>query len=980
MNYIKTFVTNIQKKKTLIWLIDKTLFSLSLLLSCYLFWLIFDRVFYMTPLERNIFPLTLLFCLIPFTFGKPTLSSTVEFIEREIKGLKGRLYLIVEPYPSAFDSEIYRKKAIEESVSILKRQNVKNLAPLKIDFKYLKFFGSIILTLVFTSFFTGGLNLSRIPEKPILVYAKEKMKENQSFLVKAKSDRLHKMYLFSGKEIKEMTPLGNGEFAIMTRLQETSDIQVGYRVWKSKKKKIEVIPSLFISQLTLRYKLPDYLESKSFSDTLSEFENDILIQALEGTKIEFYGMSNSALGKIKGAISDKSIEGKRFFGSFTVKDKRKLGIELVDSSLFCSYTFNFFIDPIKDEPPRVEFIYPGEEYKLDEMMEVPVILQAEDDYALFSSALVYGKEKKELLVPRNTKFFIDSLTLDVGNLLPGETLELKAAATDFAGNTTISSPVLIYVPTLEEILGEYKNLSDTLKERTVNFEETEKEIAEKIENFLYKNEMGKRNQKEIKQTLAEQKDLIEGMEKLAEITEKIKSPEFSEEIRHIEELLNNPQVREFLSNLNKIMENQNISSEDLNKISENQNELLETLDLFKKSLEYLKKLLELYEFSARAQEIFEKQKDLNSSEATEELSKLEKELKRELEQLINDMEKSSNDQTQKIASDFKKTKTTEEMENLANSMRKGEINQESAKKIEENLRNLNMSLNDLRQRSGGKDIQEAIKKKGWELGFILHTHNNLIEKEPSLEKGLIEQGLLEALTNIEKDLQTLFLRTLAFSPEVFGDIKRAKEKMEELSVELTQKEVPRTSMERVNDLIIQAILKLFSPPPPNSQSLSSAINQIIQQQNAIMQGLGQFMPLEIPSQVPGGDLKSLIEKQKQLSEDLREMGKAFEPLSAEMDAMADDLARGKLDKRLIERQKKVLDRLLEAEKAIREGEASRRRRSEPGIFVSPGKVSLPVNLGEKKKKLRELLEKRIEEPYPREYKKEIEEYFRKLIE
>jgi len=980
MNYIKTFVRNIHKRKNLVWLINKTFLFLSLSLTLFLFWLLFDRVFYMTPLERNILPLTMLFCLVSFLFGKPNLSSTLEFIEKGITDLKGRLYLIMEPYPSTLDSKIYRKKAIEESVSILKRQNVKNLATLKIDFKYLKFFGFIILTLAFTSFFTGGLNLSRIPEKPILVYAKEKIKENQSFLVKARSDRLRKMYLFSGKEIKEMTPLGNGEFAIMTRLKETSDIQVGYRVWKSKKKKIEVIPTLFISQLTLRYKFPDYLESKSFSDTLSEFENDILIQALEGTKIEFYGMSNSALGKIKGAISQKSVEGKRFYGSFIVKDKRKLGMELVDSSLFCSYTFNFFIDPIKDEPPRVEFIYPGEEYKLDERMEVPIILQAEDDYALLSSALVYGKEKTSLSVPRNTKFFIDSLALDVGNLMPGETLELKATATDFAGNTTISSPILIYVPTLEEILEEYKGLSDTLKERTVGFEETEKEIAEKIENFLYKNEIGNRNQQEIKQTLAEQKQLIERMEKLAEITEKIKSPEFSEEIRHIEELLNNPQVREFLSNLNKIMENQIISSEDLNKISENQKELMETLELFKKSLEHLKTLLELNEFSGRAHEIFKKQKELNSSEATEELSKLEEELKRELEELINDMEKSSNDQTQEIASDFKKTKTTDEMENLANSMRKGEMNQESAKTIEENLRNLNMSLNALRQLSGGEKIQEAIKKKGWELGFILRTHNNLIEKKPSLEKGLIEQGLLEALSNIEKDLQMLFLRTLAFSPEVFGDIKRAKEKMEKLSVELIQKEVPRTSMERVNDLIIQAILKLFSPPPPNSQSLANAINQIIQQQNSIMQGLGKFMPLPMPSQTPGEDLKSLIERQKQLAEDLRKLGKAFEPLSSEMEAMGDDLARGKLDKQLVERQKKVLDRLLEAEKAIREGEASRRRRSEPGIFVSPGKVSLPADLGENKKKLRELLEKRFDEPYPQEYKKEIEEYFRKLIE
>ncbi len=229
-------------------------------------------------------------------------------------------------------------------------------------------------------------------------------------------------------------------------------------------------------------------------------------------------------------------------------------------------------------------------------------------------------------------------------------------------------------------------------------------------------------------------------------------------------------------------------------------------------------------------------------------------------------------------------------------------------------------------------------------------------------------------------MQLLFLKSLGFSPDVFIELRRAKEKMKALSVELTQKEVPRASMERVNDLIIQAILKLFSAPPPSSENLASALRGIIEQQNSIMSGLGKMMPLPIADPKAAGKLKSLSSRQKKLAEDLRKKGNAFAPLASEMEEMAKNLERGMLDKKLIERQRKVLDRLLEAEKAIREGEVSSRRRSEPGIFVSPEKVSLPEDLGEEKKNLRELLEKRINEPYPEEYKKEVEEYFRKLIE
>jgi hypothetical protein len=313
-------------------------------------------------------------------------------------------------------------------------------------------------------------------------------------------------------------------------------------------------------------------------------------------------------------------------------------------------------------------------------------------------------------------------------------------------------------------------------------------------------------------------------------------------------------------------------------------------------------------------------------------------------------------------------------------MEKGGMNQKSAESIEENLRNLNMCLADARKENIGEEMRKAIREKGWELGFILRTHNDLIGTKAGLEKGLIEQGLLESLDKVDKELKVLFLKSLAFSPEVFKYLSRAKEKMQALSLELTEKEVPKTSMERVNDLIIQAILKLYSAPKQSAEGLAGAIRQIIEQQNSIINSLGKTTPLPVPTPQMNGYLKRLAERQRQLAEDLRGMGKAFESLASEMEKMANDLERGVQDKKLIERQKKVLDRLLEAEKAIKEGEISSRRQSEPGIFVAPKKVTLPIDLGEEKKNLRELLEKRMNEPYPLEYKKEVEDYFRRLVE
>ena len=777
-----------------------------------------------------------------------------------------------------------------------------------------------------------------------------------------------------------MINFGDGKFGTIAKIKRTSTIQVGYRTWRSDKTKLRVIPSLSVNELILKYQFPAYLGIKSFSDTLHEFKDEILIQALSGTQIQIGGVSNVGLGKITGNINNKVIKGRNFSGDFILKRKERIRVNLADDYLFSSCTLDFFIDPIKDEPPSIEFLSPREEFELGESMEVPVILEAEDDYGLSSIILHHGKEKTDLKIGANTRFLEDSITLRIRNLLTGETLKIRGIATDLAGNKTISPPLLIYMPTLEEILGQYNALRDTLENYTSDVEEREKAIADKIENLLYKGDLEGKTKYDIQRTLKEQKDLIESLKKLSELTEKFRTPEISYEIDRIKELIDNPQVEDFLMELNKTMEKTDISFEDLRKLNTNQADLLKSLELFKKSLEYLKKLLELNEFSRRAEEIYRKQKEITSQETNDSRAKLEKALSEELKSLLQDMEKSTEEGMKNIASEFRETKTLEEMVELAQVMKNGETNEKSVKKIEENLRNLALSINKSRENRLGEQITEELKEKAWELGFILRTHNNIIEMKPGLEKGLIEQGLLEALDKVEGELQQLLLKSLSFSPGVFKDIRRAKEKLKTLTLEHTEKNVPRSSMERVNDLLIQAILKLLSEPPPSSQNLASALREIIEQQNSIMQGLGKTIPIPTPGGKGSGSLKELAERQRELANALRKNGKAFGPLSSEMEQMAGDLESGILDKKLMERQRKVLDRLLEAEKSTREGDISRRRHSEPGIFVAPPKVTLPENMGEEKKHLRELLQIRINEPYPEEYKKEVEEYFKKLIE
>ncbi|MEO0293387.1 MAG: hypothetical protein ABIN61_04080 [candidate division WOR-3 bacterium] len=978
MEKINKFLIPIYKRMFINWMVNKFIIGASFSISFYLFWLFYNRFFYMTTLEWFLFPLTL---ISPFFYSfrrKPSLLEVVEFLENKLQGLEGRLYLLIDPYPSIFDSSKYKKRAVEEAYSILRKINIKELVPIKIGKKSLM--SLILLSIIAIFFYFQNIILIRISEKPSITYLSEVAREEGNTLVLARSNQLKKMYAFYGEEKKKMFNFGNGKFGVILNLEKTTEIQVGYRIWKSEKRKIEVFSPLLLRKLILTYQFPSYLGKRPFSDTLYKIEKEIFIQALEGTKIVISGEANVEIGKLEGEVFDKSISGKNFYCSFVLKEKEEKVLNLRDCLELFSYSLRFLVEPIKDEPPYVEFLYPKGEYKLGESMEVPIILNAEDDYGLRSISLLYGKDKIRIKIPEGSKMIVDSTVLAIENLPPGDTIKLKAIAIDFAGNKTFSQPVFIYMPTLEEIFAKYRNLSDSAIESTSDFEDKSKEMVERIEDFLYKGYHKPEDQIELRKTLQTQRDIIEGVEKLVEFTEKIKSPEISREIENIREILNNKYVKEFLNALEKLIEKKEFSPEELKKLTKDQKELLESLEIFKKSLEYLKSLLEISDFSKRAEEIYEEQKEITQGKPSDSLSPQEEKLAQELEKLLQEMRESKNSEIKKLASDFKETMTIENMKKLAEFMKEGKMDKEIAKNIEENLRNLNLSLNSLRNSKFGEEVKNLIRKKGWELCFVLNTHNELIERRHGIEKALIELGLSESIDRIEKELKSIFLKSLSFSPEVFKDLQRAKEKMRALSEELKVREVPRTSMERVNDLIIQAILKLFSPPG-GGKSLAGALKELIEEQSAILNELNKMSLLPVPTSGGESYLKELAEKQRQLAQKLEEMGSAFGPLSDEMKEMAESLEKGFIDKEIIERQRKVLDRLLEAERSIREGDLSTRRYSEPGIFVAPERVKLPENLGEEKKRLRELLKKRIEEePYPYEYKKEIEDYFRRLIE
>ena len=75
-------------------------------------------------------------------------------------------------------------------------------------------------------------------------------------------------------------------------------------------------------------------------------------------------------------------------------------------------------------------------------------------------------------------------------------------------------------------------------------------------------------------------------------------------------------------------------------------------------------------------------------------------------------------------------------------------------------------------------------------------------------------------------------------------------------------------------------------------------------------------------------------------------------------------------------------RLLDAQRSIREKGFTKKRERTVGKEYPhlPSPPPLPQNLGEKRKKLRELLLQALKEGYPKEYESLIKAYFERLME
>jgi len=102
-------------------------------------------------------------------------------------------------------------------------------------------------------------------------------------------------------------------------------------------------------------------------------------------------------------------------------------------------------------------------------------------------------------------------------------------------------------------------------------------------------------------------------------------------------------------------------------------------------------------------------------------------------------------------------------------------------------------------------------------------------------------------------------------------------------------------------------------------------------------------------------------------------------IAQEMREVQTDLAQGSVNPETLSKQERILSRMLDSQRSMRERDYEKRRRAETGkdrLRTSPGEIDLTTRNG--RNRLREDLLKALEEGYARDYQELIKQYFEAL--
>ncbi len=519
---------------------------------------------------------------------------------------------------------------------------------------------------------------------------------------------------------------------------------------------------------------------------------------------------------------------------------------------------------------------------------------------------------------------------------------------------------------------------------------------------------------------------LEKYEELQKLMDQLKSPELQEALKKLQESMKQLSPDQ----MKQAMDQLKISEEQFRQSLERTIELLKRIHIEQKVDELIKRAEEL----RKQQEAVRYQTGQSQSSNKEERDKLAEQerdlsakadsLNKEASSLQKKMEEFPKempvDQMQKAAKQLEQHAVDKKMDQASKQMESGEMNgaQEQQQQSEQALNEFQQQMQQVQQSLQENQMKQVVNELRKQLENVVELskqEEQLKEETKSLdptsrrfrEDAQKQDDIQSGLKSVNDKLGELGKKTFAVSPEMSKELGNAMRSMNE-AMQMMEGRNPGASSARQGEamsslnraaVMMQSTLSSMMQAGRGGNmgmaGLMARLGQLsgmqggINQQTKEAMGNGEGQGLTMEQQQAYGRLagqQAGVQKSlKELAEEAKNAGD-FSKLLGDLDDVAKqmqevqtDLEQNNVNPNTIQKQDRILSRLLDSQRSMRERDYEKRRQAQTGKelqHASPSELDLSTQEG--KNKLREELLKVLEGKYSKDYESLIKKYFEQL--
>ena len=814
--------------------------------------------------------------------------------------------------------------------------------------------------------------------------------------------------LSNGNQFIPKKTLNNRYEYIFDNISENTIFQIIAEDWISDKYEIKVYNKPTIYRLVANIIYPNYTKINN-----EQFVNIFSYSVPRGTKIMFSF-------NVKDADSLIIVNGDKL-NKYPVKNKldyqiqilKNESIQIITKSIQSPLqdTTNIYITEIPDAYPQILVQVQKDTFSI---MHYYVSGSISDDYGFTKLLAIYKLTRKDSTIngkiPINisNNDLIQNFNFDVDfsflNLQPDDIIHFYLEIYDndaiVGPKATKSREYEIKIPTKEEIQIEQSKQLQAANSKFSNIQKELNDIKNELKQLENQWKLERKFNYEQKQKwenlIKKQNDIINELQKLEQNLQLSPSYdenlEIYEKIQQIDELIksiNLDELNEYLENLQKLMENNELKSEDIEEFKSQNEELNKMLD---RQIDLLKRL----DIEKNLRETFDEFKDL--SKQFDELSKKQdldeltkqNELKQMLEKQFDKYD-SLLKENEKLSEPFNMENIESEEQTINNEVQQAEQNlqKNNQKKANENQKNTSQQLNDLAnklEQNLEKQLQEETAEDATALRQLLKNVLLASFEQENLIKNLYMQNprlsnyqdyvrkqyeLQEVMKRTKDSLYMIGKRQPMVSNFIFDEINKVEKESKKvinnlnnwtfgpaainqqnlmtslnnlalfLSDVLQQME-QQNSMSQMNS---DGAMKCNNPKntgnSSNSKPSMKTLKQLQQDLNKQMEALqkemqnGKKQGKEISEALAkmAAQQEAIRRAMQQMKEQMSKEGNLknasfVQQMIEDMEKTEKDLYNKNLTYETIKRQKQIEIRMLEAEKAEQQQETDNLRKSE----------------------------------------------------